>query len=237
MSQPMHQPVCVVVGIGPGNGEAFARKFTREGFRVALCSRNEARLKALAAKLPGSCAYAYDACDTEAAGPVFARIEAELGPVKVLVYNAGDGQFTSIDDTTADSFQAAWEVNARGLFAAAKAVLPSMRAAGGGDIVIVGATASWRGGAQAAPFASAKAAQRSLAQSMARHLGPERIHVSYLVIDGVIDIPSTRRAMPDHPDSFFMKPEAIAAAGFAITQQDPSAWTFEIDLRPFGEKW
>ncbi len=94
-----------------------------------------------------------------------------------------------------------------------------------------------RGGAKAAPFAAAKAAQRSLSQSMARHLGPENIHVSYVVVDGIIDIPSTRQAMSGKPDEDFMRPDAIADAVYMLTQQDPSAWSFEIDLRPFGETW
>jgi len=233
----MSQPVCAIVGIGPGNGESLARRFTREGYRVALCSRTESRLKTLAEELDGARAYRYDARDPESASEAFPRIADEIGPVAVLIYNAGAGDFVSIDDTTLESFQASWEINARGLLAATQAVLPQMRGAGGGNIVVIGATASVRGGARAAPFASAKAAQRSLAQSMARHLGPEKIHVSYLVIDGVIDIPSTRRAMPDHSDDFFMSPNAIAEAAFAVTQQDPSAWSFEIDLRPFGERW
>lgn len=233
----MAQPVCAIIGIGPGNGEAFARRFTREGYRVALCSRTESRLKALAEELEGARAYRYDARDSACPAEIFPRIADELGPVAVLIYNAGSGDFVSIDDTTLESFQASWEINARGLLAATQAVLPQMRGAGGGNIVVIGATASVRGGARAAPFASAKAAQRSLAQSMARYLGPERIHVSYLVIDGVIDIPSTRRAMADQPDEFFMSPDAIADTAFAVTRQDPSAWSFELDLRPFGEKW
>jgi len=123
------------------------------------------------------------------------------------------------------------------LFVTVQEVLPDMRKAGGGNIVVSGATASLRGGANAAPFASAKAAQRSLAQSMARHLGPEKIHVSYVIIDGMIDIPYIREMMPDKPTEYFLSPDDIAAAVFHLTQQPPSAWTFELDVRPFGEKW
>ena len=230
-------PVCAILGIGPGNGEAFARKFAREGYQVALCSRNAERLNKLAAELPAAGAFPYDVADPAAAEPVFAAIRDQLGPVDVLVYNAGGGRFISIDETSLDDLRDAWEVNTQGLLCATQAVLPQMRASGGGNIVVIGATASVRGGAKAAPFASAKASQRSLAQSMARHLGPENIHVSYVVVDGIIDIPSTRAAMPDAPDSAFMGPAAIGESVFALTQQDPSAWTFELDLRPFCEKW
>jgi NAD(P)-dependent dehydrogenase (short-subunit alcohol dehydrogenase family) len=116
-------------------------------------------------------------------------------------------------------------------------VIPAMKERGQGAIVVIGATASLRGGARTTGFASAKAAQRSLAQSMARGLGPAGIHVSYVVIDGVIDLERTRSRMPDHPDDFFLKPDAIAEAVFQLTEQDSSAWSFEVDLRPYAEKW
>lgn len=233
----MSKPVCAIVGAGPGNGAAFARKFAAEGHAVALCARNEARLKAFEQDIPGTQAFACDVHDPASIKTAFERIDADLGPVSVLIYNAGAGQFANIDDATAETFQAAWEVNARGLFLAAKAVLDDMRELGGGSIIVIGATASLRGGAGFAPFASAKAAQRSLAQSMARHLGAENIHVAYLIIDGMIDLHRTRAAMPDRPDEDFMQPADIAESVYFLTQQPKSAWTFELDLRPFGEKW
>lgn len=104
-------------------------------------------------------------------------------------------------------------------------------------MVIIGATASIKGGANFTPFASAKAAQRSLAQSMARYLDPQKIHVSYIIVDGVIDLDRTRKAMPDKPNDYFINPDHLAQSVWFLTQQQPSAWTFELDLRPFGEKW
>ena len=233
----MSSPVCAIVGVGPGNGAAFARKFASEGYGVALCARNETYLKELAHSVKGSKAYRYDATDLSAAKDVFQRIRSELGPVEVVVYNAGGGAFANIDSVTVESFQQSWEVNARGLFAVAKEVIPQMRELGHGNIVVIGATASIRGGANFVPFASAKAAQRSLAQSMARHLWPQKIHVSYVIIDGVIDLERTRKRLPDKPGDFFLKPDDIAQSAFFLTQQPPQAWTFELDLRPFGEKW
>ncbi len=103
--------------------------------------------------------------------------------------------------------------------------------------MVIGATASLKANAGFAAFASAKAGQRALAQSLARKLGPERIHVSYVIVDGVIDIPRTRAMLPDRPDDFFLKADEIADAVWFLTRQDLSAWTFELDLRPFGEKW
>lgn len=233
----MSKPVCVIVGVGSGNGAAFSRKFANEGYRVAMLARNIDYLQKLAEEIPDSQAYQYDVTGVDQAAEVFSRIESEMGKISVLVYNAGAGAFANIDDATVESFQRAWEVNARGLFTAAKQVIPQMRKLGGGNIVIIGATASIKGGANFTPFASAKAAQRSLAQSMARYLDPEKIHVSYIIVDGVINLERTRKAMPDKPEDYFMSPDDIAESVLFLTQQPSSAWTFELDLRPFGEKW
>ncbi len=233
----MSKPVCVIVGVGSGNGAAFCRKFAAEGYRVAMLARNIDYLKELEAEISDSQAYQYDVTEIDKAAEVFSRIESQMGTISVLVYNAGAGAFANIDDTTVESFQRAWEVNARGLLVVAQQVIPQMRKLAGGNIVIIGATASVKGGANFTPFASAKAAQRSLAQSMARYLDPEKIHVSCIIVDGVIDLERTRKAMPDKPDEYFISPDDLAESVFFLTQQPSSAWTFELDLRPFGEKW
>ncbi len=233
----MSKPVCAVVGVGPGNGAAFARRFSSEGFEVALLARSSGYLKELEDRIPGAKGFVHDVTDVAESEEVFQRIREEMGPVEVLVYNAGSGQFGSIDDTTPEGLESAWRVNALGLLACAKRVIPDMRKAQAGNIVVIGATASLRGGENFTAFASAKAAQRSLAQSMARRLGRDGIHVSYVIIDGVIDLQRTRTMMPDKPDDFFLQPDAIAGSVFFLTRQPRSAWTFELDLRPFGEKW
>jgi NADP-dependent 3-hydroxy acid dehydrogenase YdfG len=233
----MNKPVCVIVGVGEGNGAAFARKFASQGYRVAMLARNIDYLQKLAQEIPDSQAYQYDVTEIEQVAEIFNRIESEMGTISVLVYNAGAGAFANLDDANVESFQRAWAVNARGLFVVAKQVIPQMRKLQGGNIVIIGATASIKGGANFTPFASAKAAQRSLAQSMARYLDPEKIHVSYIILDGVINLERTRKAMPDRSDNYFMNPDDIAESVFFLTQQPPSAWTFELDLRPYSEKW
>jgi NADP-dependent 3-hydroxy acid dehydrogenase YdfG len=182
-------------------------------------------------------AYAYDALDTTVREKVFGKIKQELGPVDVLVYNAGAGMFGSVDEIKLSDFEAAWRINALGLLAAVKAVLPDMRAVGKGNIVVIGATASVKHGANFTAFTSAKAAQRALAQSIAKHVGPEGVHVSLVIIDGVIDLPRTREMLPNRADDFFLKPDDIAQSVFFLAQQPKSAWTFELDVRPFGEKW
>jgi len=229
--------VCAIVGVGPGNGTALARKFSTEGYKVALCSRNLERLQEIAADIDNASVFQYDVKDVKVPQKVFPQIRDQLGPVNILIYNAGSGKFASIDEATTTEFQDAWEVNARGLFTAVQGVLPDMRASGGGNIVVIGATASIKASAGFAPFASAKAAQRALSQSMAKYLGPEKIHVSYVIIDGVIDLEQTRKWLPDKPDDFFMQADQIAESVYFLTQQSCQAWSFELDLRPHGEKW
>lgn len=235
------RPVCVVVGVGPGNGAAFARRFCRDGYAVALLARDEAHTAPLARELPEARAYACDAGDPASIARAFAAIRDELGAPRVVVYNAGTGVFGSFDDVTAADLEAAWRVNTLGLFAVAKEVVPGMTADGGaaagGAIVIVGATASRRGGAKTAAFAQAKAAQRALAESLARHLWPKGVHVALIVIDGVVDLPRTRARLPDKPDAFFVAPDDVAATAAFLAAQPRSAWTFELEARPFGEAW
>ncbi len=229
--------VCVITGVGPGTGAALARRFAAAGYRVAMLARSTDTLGRLEAELPDARGYACDVADAGAVHDAFARIRGELGAPAVLLHNAGSGVFSSFVDTTPDLFEASWRTNALGLLLCAHAVVPGMLEAGRGAIVVTGATASLRGGANFTAFAAAKAAQRSLAQSMARGLGPRGIHVAYVIVDGVIDIPNTRALFPDRPDEFFLRADAIAETVHHVAHQEPSAWTFELDVRPFGERW
>ena len=233
----MSVPICVIVGAGPGNGAAFARRFSSAGYEVALLARRQEGLDGLTREIPGTRAYAYDATDAADAAAVLARIREEMGPPQTLIYNASTREFADIDATAPEAFERAWRVNAYGLLLAAQQVVPAMRAAGEGNIIVIGATASLKGAAGFVAFASAKAAQRSLAQSLARKLGPEGIHVAHVVIDAVVDMPASRAMVPDAPDSFFAQPDDIAESVFFLAQQRRSAWTFELDLRPFAESW
>ena len=152
-------------------------------------------------------------------------IESDLGAVDLLIYNAGKGVWGSAEEVTSDDFEAAWRTNTFGAFAAARSVIPAMKRRAAGHIIFIGATASRRGGAKTAAFASAKAAQRSLAESLARSLGPSGIHVSRIIIDGIVDEPSTRTKLTDKLDTFFVKPDDIADTALMLTRQKPSAWT------------
>jgi NAD(P)-dependent dehydrogenase (short-subunit alcohol dehydrogenase family) len=237
MSEVAKKPVCAVVGVGPGNGAAFARRFSAEGYAVALLARRTDLTQKLASELFGARAYACDVADAASVEHAFAAIRRELGDVDVLVYNAGSGVWGSIEDVTAADFEASWRTNTLGALLVSKQVIPAMKKAKYGSIVFVGATASRRGNVKTAAFAPAKAAQRSLAESMARHLWPSGIHVSIVIVDGVVDLAPTRQRMPDKPDTFFIKPDDVAETALWLTRQKPSAWSFEVEARPFGENW
>jgi NAD(P)-dependent dehydrogenase (short-subunit alcohol dehydrogenase family) len=229
--------VCVVVGVGPGNGESFCRTFAEEGYEVAALARREDALRELVGDIEGVTPYRQDATDPDEVESTYETIREELGEPDVVLYNAGAGAFGTFDEVDADDMRRAWEVNALGLFHTAKAVLPEMRERGSGVLGVTGATATNRGKPFTTAFAQAKAAQHHLAESLAREFGPHGVHVFYFVVDGVIDLPRTREAMPDKDDDFFLQPDDIAHSVYEVAHQPKSAWTFEFDLRPYGEEW
>lgn len=233
----MARPICAILGVGPGNGCALANRFAAGGYDVALLSRSREKLEHYARQTGAAGIFPCDARDAGSVTAALAGLAERHGPVDVLCYNAGGGGWSNPEETTPDDMEEAFRVNVTGLLAAARAVIPGMIGKGGGAIMVSGATASLRGGATTTAFAAAKAAQRSLAQSLARHLGPKGIHVALFIIDGVIDLARTRKMLPDKPDTFFLKPAEIADSVFHVARQPKSAWTFELDLRPFVEKW
>lgn len=233
----MKKPVCVVVGVGPGNGAAFASCFSKQNYRVALLARTSDFTTKLALELTDARTYECDVSDTHSVQQAFNKIINELGEIDIVIYNAGSGSWGNIEEIKPDVFEASWRVNTLGLLAVSKAVIPGMKKKGQGSIIVIGATASRRGGVNTAAFASAKAAQRSLTESMAKHVWPLGIHVALVIIDGVVDLPNTRQHMPDKTDDFFVKPNDVANTVFWLTQQPASAWAFEVEARPFGETW
>lgn len=233
----MSKPVCAVVGVGPGLGAAYARRFTADGYAVALLARGEAFSKELAGKLPGTRAYTCDVGDAASIERAFAAIRTDLGDPEVVVYNAGSGKFALFDDVTADDFETAVRINATGLFVVAKQVTPAMKAAGKGALIVTGATASRRGMPRTIAFAPGKAAQRSLCESLARTLWPAGIHVALIIVDGVVDLPRTRAMMAGKPDTFFVAPDDVASIAASLVAQPRQAWSFEVEARPFGETW
>jgi NAD(P)-dependent dehydrogenase (short-subunit alcohol dehydrogenase family) len=229
--------VAVVTGVGPGTGAALVRRFAGDGYRVAMLARDRGRLEKLAAEIPGTSPFPVDVADLDALRNTLARVRSELGAPTVLLHNAVAGGFGTFDTVKPEELEQRFRVNVTSLLVLAQELAPGMVAAGGGAIVVTGNTSAWRGKAGFAGFAPTKAAQRILAESLARSLGPQGVHVAYLVIDAVIDVPWTRRAFPDRPDDFFIQPAGIADAVHHLVHQERSAWTFELDLRPFGENW
>jgi NAD(P)-dependent dehydrogenase (short-subunit alcohol dehydrogenase family) len=229
--------VAVVTGVGPGTGAALVRRFAADGYRVAMLARDRARLEKLAGEIPGTSPFPVDVADLDALRTTLARVRSELGTPTVLLHNAVAGGFGAFDTVKPEDLEQRFRVNVTSLLVLAQELAPGMVAAGGGAIVATGNTSAWRGKAAFAGFAPTKAAQRVLCESLARALGPQGVHVAYVVIDAVIDVPWTRQAFRDRPDEFFIRPAGIADAVHHVVHQERSAWTFELDLRPFGENW
>jgi NAD(P)-dependent dehydrogenase (short-subunit alcohol dehydrogenase family) len=236
-SDRMTAPVCLITGVGPGTGSALARRFAEGGYRVAMLARNEERLAALEKQLPAAKAYRCDVSDLAQIEAAASAVERDLGSPSVVIHNAVGGAFGTFREIDPDILNRNFQVNTMGLLHLARRFAPAMTSAGKGAIVATGNTSSLRGKAGFAGFAPTKAAQRILAEAMARDLGPQGVHVAYVVIDAVIDLEWTRKRWPERPDDFFIKPVAIANEIWHVVHQDRSAWSFNVEIRPFGEAW
>lgn len=238
MAEAKQIPVAAVVGVGPGLGAALARRFAQQ-YAVAIIARKAEYLKSLAAELRATGAQILevlaDIGDRAQVEAAFTLIREQLGPPEVLLYNAGSGMFGTITDITPEQYEDSWRVNAYGAFLSAKAVVPDLIARGRGAIVFTGATAGVKAGPKSVAFGPAKFALRGLTQSLARDLGPKGIHVAWINVDGIIDIPG--RHYPQLKDEDLLKPEAIAETYWHVAHQDRSAWTTELEVRPFKEKF
>lgn len=233
----MTAPVCLISGVGPGTGSALARRFAEGGYRVALLARNEERLTALAQRLPGAKAYRCDVSDPAQVDAVASSVGHDLGNPAVVIHNAVGGAFGTFREIDPQILNRNFQVNTMGLLYLARQFAPAMIGGGKGAIVATGNTSALRGKAGFAGFAPTKAAQRILAEAMARDLGPQGVHVAYVVVDAVIDLEWTRKRWPERPDDFFIKPSAIANEIWHVAHQERSAWSFNVELRPFGENW
>ncbi|WP_119417991.1 SDR family NAD(P)-dependent oxidoreductase [Desertibaculum subflavum] len=233
----MTQPVALITGVGPGTGSALTRRFAAGGYRVAMLARNRERLAALEQELPSAKAFACDVADPAALNATIDAVERELGTPSVLVHNAVGATFGNFLEIDPEALNRNFQVNTMSLLHLARRLTPAMLKAGRGAIVVTGNTSALRGRPGFALFAPTKAAQRILAEALARQLGPQGVHVAYIVIDAVIDVPWTRERYKDKPDDFFIKPASIADEAFHVAHQDRSAWSFNVEIRPFGEVW
>ena len=240
MDNQPKKPVAVVTGVGPGLGASLVRRFAAT-YAVAMLARKADYLEALAREMrQGGATVLNLSCevsDRRQTTEAFRAIRKDLGEPDVLLYNAGSGTFGTITEITPDLYEADWRVNAFGAFVAAKEIAPAMIARGHGTMLFTGATAGVKAGPRSVSFGPAKFAMRGLAQSLARDLGPRGIHVAWINVDGSIDIPGARGLKPSLKDDDFLKPDAMAETLWHLAHQDPSAWTLDIDLRPFKERF
>ena len=247
----MHKPQKIALGVGAGDaiGAAYVRRFAEGGYGVAIGRRDPDKSAELVEQITAaggvSRAFAVDARDEASLATYFEEVEREMGPVEVCLYNAGSNYRSPLAETTADMFEKVWRLGCLGGFLTGREAAKYMVPRGRGSILFTGATASLRGGANFAAFASAKAGLRAVAQSMARELGPMGVHVAHLVIDGGVDSPAIharRRAANggkdvDFPPDSLMKLSSIGEAYWTLAQQGRDAWTFELDIRPSVETW
>lgn len=233
----MSKPIALVTGVGPGTGSAIVRRFAKDGYAVAMLARNAERLAALEAELPDTKAYICDVADEAQIEATIKAVRADMGSPEVLVHNAVGGGWGTFLAIKPEMLNRNFQINTMGLLYLAQRLAPAMIEAGKGAIIVTGNTSATRGRANFAGFAPTKAAQRILSEAMARDLGPKGVHVAYIQIDAVIDVPWTREAFPERPDDFYTKPSAIADEVFHIAHQDRSAWSFNVEIRPFGENW
>jgi len=227
------KPLALVTGVGPGTGAAVVRRFAEGGYRVAMLARNAERLAALEKEIPDTVAMPCDVADVAALEGVIAKV----GAPNIVVHNAVGGAFGTFMQVEPQVLQRNFETNTMALFHLARLTTPAMVVAGQGSLIVTGNTSAQRGKAAFAGFAPTKAAQRILAESLARDLGPKGVHVAYLIIDAVIDLPWQRERLPNAPDDFFISPKSIAAEVFHLAHQPKDAWSFLSEIRPFHEPW
>ncbi len=233
MNAGVAKPLALITGVGPGTGASLVRRFAEGGYRVAMMARDAKRLSALEAEIPDAIAVPCDVTDRAALTDALKQI----GAPKVVVHNAVGGAFGKFQETDPATLQRNFEVNTTALLHLAQLTAPAMIAAGEGALIVTGNTSALRGKPAFAGFAPTKAAQRILAESLARDLGPQGVHVAYLIIDAVIDVPWARERFKDAPDEVFIQPASIAAEVFHLAHQPRDAWSFLAEIRPFGETW
>jgi len=231
----------IVAGVGPGLGASLARAFASEGFSVGLLSRRAESSEPVASQIQAMKGKALvvpvDVTDRQAAREAVAKIRSDLGTITALAYNAsgfGRGAFLDLDP---EVIRQSFEVGVMGAVHLAQAVIPDMLKVGHGFISLTGATASLRGRAGFAPLAIAKSSLRMLGQALAREFHPQGIHVIHVVVDGQIETPRLRAREPDRPGDTTIPPDAIADAIIHAYRQPKNAWTHEIDIRPYVERF
>ena len=233
----MSKKVCLITGVGPGTGASLARRFARGGYQIAMLARDKERLRELENEIQESKGFVCDVSDENAVTNVVNSVVSEIGQPEILIHNAVGAVFGNFMEIDPADLNANFQTNVMGLCYLSRLLAPAMIAAGKGAIIASGNTSALRGKANFAGFAPTKAAQRIFAESLARELGPKGIHVAYVLIDAVIDLKWTREWLPDKPDEYFIQPDDIAETTYQVAHQPRSAWSFNVEVRPFGENW
>ncbi|WP_436902109.1 SDR family NAD(P)-dependent oxidoreductase [Halovenus halobia] len=226
----------VIAGVGPGLGESLARKFIDEGCQVGLFARSTGYLDELSAELgEQAIGVPTDITDKERVEEAFETVREAFGPVDILVNHASGAAWKGVRDISPDQFEQAWRVSARGALLCSQQAVADMD--DGGTIIFTGATSAVRGRDGALGFSAAKFAVRGMAESMARELGPDGVHVAHVVIDGQISTPTLRGQQPDRDEDSLLDPDEIAESYWHLVEQDKTSWTLELDLRPYVEEF
>ena len=233
----MSDKVALITGVGPGTGASLARRFSKSGFKVAMFARNKSRLENLEKELPHSKGYSCELRDPDQLNETIDKALKEFGYPDVFIHNAVRGTRGNFLEFSPEELQSNFDTNVISLLRIVQKISPNMIDNGNGAIIVTGNTSAHRGKANFGGTASTKAAQKILTESMARYLNPKGVHVAYITIDAAIDLEWTRKAWPEKPDDFFIKPDDIADEVWHIVHQSKSAWTFDHWLRPFGEHW
>ena len=231
------RPHCLVVGVGAGTGLACVRRFVGGGYKVSMIARHAERLQSFAEETEHTTAYAADIVDLDGYRATLRQNIAEQGLPTKVIYNAALATFAPYTELDTDLFERNFRVNTTGLLVTAQELAPGMVAAGDAALVITGNTGATRGTPRFIGFSPTKASQRILAESLARELGPQGLHIAYVVIDAMIDMPMVRQRLTDKPDDFFAKPADIAGEVFHTAHQPLSARSFLVEIRPHAEPW
>ena len=232
--------VCMITGVGDGTGAYTARRFAKAGYRIAMIARDKARLSSLESEIPGSKGFICDVSDLHLLQETCTKIKDMMGSPEILIHNAVKGNFEKLLEGRPEWLEENFRINTTSLMYLAHAVIPDMVKNKNGVIIVTGNTAAKRGVASTPYFAPTKAAQRILAQSLAKDFGPKGIHVAYVMIDAFINTPWTRKrikAQINQPDNIFTQPQDIANEIYHIAHQNRSAWSFDVEIRPDVEKW
>jgi NAD(P)-dependent dehydrogenase (short-subunit alcohol dehydrogenase family) len=227
----------VVTGVGPGTGRSVVQRLTQCGYEVAIVTRNEERLWQFEADIPGIRAFPADVTNASEFIDALDQISADFGAPEVVIHNAVGGVFGNFMQINPAILELNFQINVMAFLHLVRRLAPAMVQAGQGVIIASGNTSALRGKSNFAGFAPTKAAQRILAEPMARELGPRGVHVAYVLIDAVIDLEWTRALWPSEPDDFFIRPAAIAEEIWHVVHQPKGAWSFNVEVHPFKEAW